>query len=63
MKVEQVSQGKGYVRIGVDLKHTNKILVIKAKQVEQIFKKANLQNLDLKDDAKIKIINPSNARM
>jgi hypothetical protein len=34
MKVEQVSQGEGYVRIGVDLKHTNKILAIKAKQIE-----------------------------
>ncbi len=34
MKVEQVSQGEGYVKIGVDLKHTNKILTIKAKQVK-----------------------------
>jgi hypothetical protein len=28
MKVEQVSQGEGYVKIGVDLKHTNKFLAI-----------------------------------
>jgi hypothetical protein len=34
MKVEQVSQGEGYVKIGVDLKHTNNILTIKAKQVK-----------------------------
>jgi hypothetical protein len=34
MKVEQVSQGEVYVKIEVDLKHTNKILTIKTKQVE-----------------------------
>jgi len=59
MKV-QVSKGEGYVKIGVDLKHINKILAIKTKQVKP---KENLQNLDLKDDVRIKIINSSNARM
>ncbi len=34
MKIEQVSQGEGYVKIGVDLKHTSKILAIKSKQIE-----------------------------
>lgn len=65
MKIEQVSQGEGYVKIGVDLKHTNKILAIKTKQVKpkEKKKKENLQNIDLKDDVRIKIINSSNARM
>jgi hypothetical protein len=39
MKIEQVSQGEGYVKIGVDLKHTNKILAIKTKQVKPKEKK------------------------
>jgi hypothetical protein len=55
MKVEQISQGKGFVGVVVDLKCTNKIPIVKV--MEQIQKKTYLQNSNLKDDVGIIVIN------
>jgi hypothetical protein len=56
VKVEQISQGEGYVRGVVDLKHTNNILTVKVEQIRHKKRKANLQNLDLKDNVRIMLI-------
>jgi hypothetical protein len=50
-KVEQISQGDGYVKVGVDLKHTNKILIVKVEQI-----KHKKRNVDLKDNVRIIVI-------
>lgn len=34
VKVEQISQGEGYVRVVLDLKHTNNILTVKVEQIK-----------------------------
>jgi hypothetical protein len=56
VKVKQILQGEGYVRLGVDLKHTNKILNVKVEQIKHKKRKADLQNPDLKDDVRIIVI-------
>ncbi len=56
VKVEQISQGEGYVRVVLDLKHTNNILTVKVEQIRHKKRKANLQNPDLKDNVRIIII-------
>jgi hypothetical protein len=38
MKVEQISQGKGFVGVVVDLKHTNKIPIVKVMEHIQKFR-------------------------
>jgi hypothetical protein len=55
-KVEQISQGEGYVKVGVVLKHTNKILTIKVEQIKHKKRNVDLQNVDLKDNVRIIVI-------
>ncbi len=56
VKMEKISKGEGYVRVGVDLKHTNKILTIKVEQIKHKKRKEDQQNLDLIDNVRIIII-------
>jgi hypothetical protein len=56
VKIQKISKGEGYVRVGVDLKHTNKILTIKVEQIKHKKRKVDLQNPNLKDNVKIIII-------
>jgi hypothetical protein len=56
VKVEQISQGEEYVRVGVDLKHTNKILTVKMEQIKHKKRMVDLQNPDLKANVRIIII-------
>ncbi len=44
------------MKVPVDLKHTNKILIIKMEQIKHKKRKANLQNQNLKDNLKIIVI-------
>ncbi len=52
VKVEQVKQGNGYVKIGLAIKKLNHVLVVKIKQI----KKGN-ESMQEKGDVRIKVIN------
>lgn len=44
------------MRVGVDLKHTNKILIVKVEQIKHKKRMVDLQNPDLKANVRIIII-------
>jgi hypothetical protein len=56
VKVEQVSQGEGSRKTKVDLKHWDKIPIVKVEQVKPKKQKEYSQNPNLKNDVRIRVV-------